>query len=346
MTRNTEKFTLRHASWGSIIGGVVSALAVSLLMSLLGTAIGFGMVDPTSDDPVGGVGTAFGIWSGISLLVSLVVGGFVAGRLSGYAGYAHGFLVWATSLIVALIIATMAVGSAVQMAGSALGSMASAAGSVVSQTGSAAGSLGKGIGELTGKLDAKFDVSGQLNNGDVEDNIKEALQKSGVPALQPDYLSKQLQGAKQDLQQAFEEVRANPSNFDQASQQLMDTLKKRVDGLSDQIDRDAAVKALVNNSQMSQSDAEHTVDEAIDRYHQAVATVKERVNQLEQQVNDSREQADQMIAKAREEAAKAASAMAKSALWAFIGLLIGAAVSAFAGKWGTRQAAKEASETA
>lgn len=341
MTRSTEEFSLRRASWGSIIGGVVSALAVSLLMSLLGTAIGFGMIDPMSNDPVGGVGTAFGLWSGLSLLVSLLVGGFVAGRLSGFAGYAHGFLVWATSLIVALVIGTMAVGSAVHMAGSALGSMASAAGSAVSQAGSAAGSLGNGIGELTEKLDAKFDISSQLNTGNINGDVKQALEKSGVPALQPDYLNQQLQGVKQDLQKAFADVRANPSNFDQASQKLMDTLKQRVNGLSDQIDRDAAVKALVNNSQMSHEQAEQTVDQAIDRYHQTVAQVKDRVNQLEQQVGQAREQADQLMVQAREEAAKASSALATSALWAFIGLLIGAAVSAFAGKWGARQTAKE-----
>lgn len=342
MTEQTKVFTLRRVSWGSIIGGIVSALAVSILMSLLGTAIGFSMTDPMSNDPVGGVGTAFGVWSAVSLLVSLAVGGFVAGRLAGYAGTIHGFLVWGSSLIIAALLAAMVISGAAHMAGSVIGSTASATGSALSSgAGQLAGGVAQGIGDLTAKIDEQFRLSDRLQQQKVSDNVRQALQKSGVPALQPDYLDQQLQAAHQDMQNAFDVVRRDPSQFNQAAQQFVASLKQRIEGLSQQIDRNAAVKALVNNSQMSQQQAEQTVDQAVERYQQTVNAARDRFNQIEQQVNDMRQQADQLIDQARQQAARAASAISTAALWGFIGMLVAAIVSTLAGKFGARRHGEE-----
>lgn len=337
MNEHTKAFTLRRVSWGSIIGGVVSALAVSLLMSLLGTAIGFGMIDPMSSDPVGGVGTTFGIWSGVSLLISLAVGGFVAGRLAGFAGYIHGFLVWASSLIIAVLLSVMAIGGAAHLAGSAVSSVSSVTGSALSGAGDIAGGLAHGVGDLTGKIDERFRLSDHFDQQDISGDVRQALQKSGIPALQPDYLDQQLQAAHQDMMKAFDTVRQDPRQFDQAAQQFITSLKQRVEGLSQQIDRNAAVTALVNNGQMSQQQAEQTIDQAIQRYQQTISAARDRFNQVEQQVNDVRQQADQMIDQARQQAARATSAVASSATWGFIGLVIAAIVSGIAGRIGARR---------
>ncbi len=56
----------RRVSWGSIIGGVVTVLAVSFLLSLIGTSIGLFMLDPTDSEPFSGVGTSVGIWTVVS----------------------------------------------------------------------------------------------------------------------------------------------------------------------------------------------------------------------------------------------------------------------------------------
>ncbi|MEX0632626.1 hypothetical protein M8494_13155 [Serratia ureilytica] len=61
-------------SWGSVIGGVITVLAVSLLLSTLGTSLGFSIVDPTSDDPINGAGTTVVIWSAVSIIISLAAG--------------------------------------------------------------------------------------------------------------------------------------------------------------------------------------------------------------------------------------------------------------------------------
>ena len=80
-----------NVSWGSIIAGVVTFLAVTVLLSLVTAGIG-----------LGGSGVGAGIWSVIALAIALAAAGFVAGALAVRSGLLHGFLTWATSLVVAL----------------------------------------------------------------------------------------------------------------------------------------------------------------------------------------------------------------------------------------------------
>jgi hypothetical protein len=90
--------------WGPIISGLVVALATQLILSALGAAIGStflsGSGAPRSNAP--GVGTTVGIWSIISLLISLFIGGWVAARACGpmnrSTALLNGAILWATTL--------------------------------------------------------------------------------------------------------------------------------------------------------------------------------------------------------------------------------------------------------
>ncbi|MGB5962319.1 MAG: hypothetical protein WBG73_16750 [Coleofasciculaceae cyanobacterium] len=90
--------------WGPIISGLVVALATQLILSALGAAIGStflsGSGAPRSNAP--GVGSAVGIWSIISLLVSLFIGSWVAARACGpmnrSTALLNGAILWATTL--------------------------------------------------------------------------------------------------------------------------------------------------------------------------------------------------------------------------------------------------------
>ena len=44
-----------NLSWGSIFAGVVTFIALFMTLSMIGSAIGFGMVEPTSNNPLDGV---------------------------------------------------------------------------------------------------------------------------------------------------------------------------------------------------------------------------------------------------------------------------------------------------
>lgn len=79
---NLQKEAGYNISWASVIAGVVTFIAMLLLFSLIGSAIGFGMVSPTSTNPLDGVGTGVLIWTVVALVLSLGAGGFVAGLTS------------------------------------------------------------------------------------------------------------------------------------------------------------------------------------------------------------------------------------------------------------------------
>jgi ABC-type transport system involved in multi-copper enzyme maturation permease subunit len=57
METTKELALTRRISWGSIIGGVITVLAISLLLSMLGTSLGLSMIQPQSDDISNGAGT-------------------------------------------------------------------------------------------------------------------------------------------------------------------------------------------------------------------------------------------------------------------------------------------------
>jgi hypothetical protein len=90
--------------WGPIIAGLVTALSTQLVLSALGVAVGMSSIGgsgaPRSE--AGGVGTNIGIWSIISLLISLFTGGWVAaraaGRMSRNTALLNGAILWASTL--------------------------------------------------------------------------------------------------------------------------------------------------------------------------------------------------------------------------------------------------------
>jgi hypothetical protein len=127
----------RRVSWGAIFAGVVIAVAVQLLLGILGTGIGLSMVDPVEGTTPGATG--FGIGAGIYWLITTVIalgaGGYAAARLSGvtekFDALSHGLVVWGVTLILTLYLLTSAVGGLIGGAFRTVGSVAGAAGATV-----------------------------------------------------------------------------------------------------------------------------------------------------------------------------------------------------------------------
>ena len=336
----TEQYDARRASWGSIIGGVVTVLAVSILLSLLTTALGFGVADPTSSDPLDGVGAAFGIGSAVTLLIALAAGGYVAGRLAGRSGMVHGFLVWATALIFASVLASMAIGGTARLAGSAIGSVFSAAGSVASAAGSVAGSAAGGaagaLGSAAERIGEELQIDTELDGERIEKKIADVLRDSGAESLQPEFLRSQLEGARDDVSGAVSRLASKPNEFSTIVDELTADLSQRVDVIGKDVDRDNAVNALVENTDMTRAEAEAEVDRLIARFNEARSKANERLAELKTNVEKARQELAELEVKAREQADKATDAIARSALWAFFALLLGAVASAGAGLMGSR----------
>ena len=121
---------LRRTSWGAIFAGAVIAIVTHMMLSLLGAGIGLVTMgnEPQNQPSAGALSTAAGVWMAISALISLFIGGLVAGRLSGVAlpmeGILHGLAVWAVTTLFSIYIITT---SAASLAGGALSTLGQAA---------------------------------------------------------------------------------------------------------------------------------------------------------------------------------------------------------------------------
>src|SRR6185437_8866544 len=127
----------RRVSWGAVFAGVVIVLAVQLLLSMLGLGIGLSTVNPSEGGTpnASSLGIGAAAWWGISYLIALLAGGYVAARLApsrlSFDGALHGILTWAFALLVTFYLLTTAIGGVIGGAFSAVGSTLSAAGQTV-----------------------------------------------------------------------------------------------------------------------------------------------------------------------------------------------------------------------
>ncbi len=111
--------TVRRISWGAVLAGVAIILVVQLAMAMLGAGIGFSLVEPVAREtpqPTS-IGIGAGIYWIVSAIISLVAGGWVAGRLAGvprpFDAMIHGLLAWSVATLLTLYLLTTAVGGLV-----------------------------------------------------------------------------------------------------------------------------------------------------------------------------------------------------------------------------------------
>jgi hypothetical protein len=103
VTRTLVVMPVDRVRWAAVLTGLVVTLVTMALLSVLGLAIGFTTISP--GDIAGTLGSGTGVWSAISILIALVVGGWAAARTAAVPGRANGALngamVWvATTLLV------------------------------------------------------------------------------------------------------------------------------------------------------------------------------------------------------------------------------------------------------
>jgi hypothetical protein len=119
-------------SWPAVIAGAVVAAALSLALLALGTGIGLSALSPWTNTGVSAsrVDRTTIAWLILMQLVASSVGGYLAGRLRTrwvnihthevfFRDTAHGFLVWATGLVITAAFLTSAASSLVGGAGRA-----------------------------------------------------------------------------------------------------------------------------------------------------------------------------------------------------------------------------------
>ena len=148
VSEDAHTVLLNQVSWGAIFAGVVVALVVQVLLTMLGVGIGIATLDPgTGDNPAASTFSVVTVlWYVVSGILAAFAGGYIAARMSGKTaattGALHGLTTWAFTTLLVLYLLSTAVGSIVAGAFSgvahAVGGMgqtvAQAAGPIVAQS--------------------------------------------------------------------------------------------------------------------------------------------------------------------------------------------------------------------
>lgn len=126
--------------WAAVIGGALIASALSFVLFAFGSAAGVASYSPYSwDNPSVTTLSIIGVaWFCVVMIGSFLVGGFFAGRYRRPSDVvsateresrdgAHGLLVWALSLVIGIVIATMIAGAATRGAATVAGGAAAVA---------------------------------------------------------------------------------------------------------------------------------------------------------------------------------------------------------------------------
>lgn len=116
-------------SWGAVIAGALVAVAIGVMLTLLGVAIGATSFNPyeieADSDEV--VSVAGGLYMAFSQLVALQIGAYIAARGARFpdhhGGLLHGLAVWGLAVMIVLVGAGLgaSVGSAGLLAGPGAG---------------------------------------------------------------------------------------------------------------------------------------------------------------------------------------------------------------------------------
>lgn len=311
---------IKRISWSAVFAGVLVAIVTQMLLTLLGIGIGLGTIDPVEEqNPAEGLGIGSAIWYIVSSLLSLFVGGWVAGRLASaprlFDGVIHGILTWSLMTLLTIYFLTTTIGNIIGGAGRLVGGIARTAGS-------AAASAGPGLGNMVeDQLKANGIDTENLNLDNLKQEINTLLRQTGDPALNPNALEKKAEQAANQAGNTAEQAASNPQGADDIVGSLFSRLFRQGQSTVNQVDREDAVNVVMKRTGKSRAEAEKTVDNWINTYQQA--RVKFEQTRKEAGIQ------------ARHVADDAASAASKAAIFGFFGLVLGAVAAGFGARMGT-----------
>lgn len=317
-----------NLSWGSIFAGVVTFIALFMTFSLIGSAIGFGMVEPTSNNPLDGVGTGLMIWTVVTLILSLFGAGFVSGVAARRVGLVHGFLTWATSMIVTIVMLSYVTIGAFSVVCSLLGNIASAVGSGVENVASGTADVAsKAFDEITGNM-------GDINTDQLETDVRDVLKDTDVPELQPNYLQDQVSDATSDITDAGKKIATDPNKSDEIIDDLSTKLKDRATKISDSVDEDAISNAVAKNTDLNQQEAQEATQNIVNGLQKASDEAQQQIETAQQNLEQAKQDIDQAVKDARKKADEISDATAKASIWGFIAMVLGLVLTSIGGMVG------------
>ncbi|WP_295044262.1 hypothetical protein [uncultured Paracoccus sp.] len=329
----------RIMDWPAILSGAAIAAGTMVVFTGFTAAIGLGSV---SAEPGEGLGTfasfLVGLFAFLGTLAAYGLGGYVAGRMrtpaSGVADDetrardgVHGLTVWAVGTLLGAVLTIGIVSGGVRAVGSAAGTVVEAGGSAVGGAlqgaGQVAGGVVGGVGQVAGGVisgagqaaGGALQGAGEAANSDtLQDMLPEGLQQNPL-----DYVTDRLLRPEETAPDAFSDdaIRSEVSG-------IVGTVL-RTGELPDE-DRDYLIRAVAARTQLSQSEVEARVDQAVTEVQDLRAEAEQRLEDARVQAQEAidaaqaeaqrlQAEAEQRIEEARQAAIDAAEAARSAAVW-------------------------------
>ncbi len=322
LARGLNEKAGNNFSWRAVFAGVVTFLAMMIMLSFIGTAIGFGVPDFTTSDPLSGVGTGLVIWVIVTLILSFGAGGYIAGLTANRAGFIHGFITWAVSLLSIAVLMTTAVSSAFGALGNIVSTTAGAVGDATGQVASGAANLSE---------DAFNQITEDMNvdSSELESSVNEVLEDTDIPELQPDYLQDQVEATGEDVKDAGYNIVVNGNDAQNEIDKVVSNINERLDTINQELDEDELTRAISENTDLSEAETEDAVNNITEAYNETSQQASQALEEAQSSIQDLTVEAEQKAEEVSDDAAK-------YSLYIFAGLLIALFVTAFAGYGGAK----------
>lgn len=342
-------------SWAAIFAGAAGAAALSLLLMILGTGLGFSAVSPWRMEGISA--TTFGVaaiaWLSFTQLAASGMGGYLAGRLRTkwmdvhtdevyFRDTAHGFLTWAiASLLTAVILTSVvsSIGSGVRAGAEVVGDAAGVAAGTAAGSAAMLTARGNDAKEEDSSLGYFIDSLFRSDSSDpaaqttpqTNQTLQDPLAEQATP--QANEPAPQILAGREapPVNAAVPETTANKTASQpnsRSSQQSTESLqlptaevtrifaRALYAGSLPQQDQSYIAQLIAQRTDLSQQDAEQRVSEGFEK----VQTMLKNAETT-----------------ARETADEARKASAYAALWMAIALLMGAFVASLMAVFGGRQ---------
>ncbi len=244
---------IKRIAWGAVFAGVVLAIAIQVLLNMLGTGIGASTIDPLRGDTPNAevLGISAAVWLILSSLIALFVGGWTAARLAGIPrqvdGMLHGLLAWSLSTLVVFYFLGTVVGGLVG------GTFNLISGGVVAVA-----------PEVADAVASEADLSWE----NIRQEARQLLRQTGNPDLQPEALEQRAEQA------------SGTAMSDQEIDSLLGRLIRQGQAVASEVDREEVVNVLMARTNMSREDATRTVENWIRTYERAAVEAKQQARQV------------------------------------------------------------------
>lgn len=315
-----------YIDWPAVLGGTVVASAAAAIFTAFGAALGLTTISAEPGEGSFNVWLAVtAVWIVLSLVLSYLAGGYVAGRMRRRLDDAgpdevaardavNGLVVWGLGMLVATWMTAGVVGGAASAVGTAATAAGSAAGGIAQAAGSVVGGAAQGVGQAVAA--AVPDNAGEEAFSYINDTLMRPV-LSGM--RQSDGMTTPGTPAQDDAELAR-----------QTGVILGNVL--RTGEISDD-ERAFLTAATAQRTGLSQAEVEARVNQAVEGVQKARA-------EAERIATETRAEAERLVAEAREQAIKAAeTARITTILTAFLlasAALVAAAAAVAGGVRGGR----------